>query len=182
MTSLLISSLLFLPAGWAGLSRFRKSRTPFVRLFWRAERRCVGGIGVMVSQRLNTARRRRAPRLALPTLGGPRATSCGSAFLVWAGRGAGEGRGRTPNAQGDSVNVGGWAVASVPFDAGTDDHGGAVVVLPDEIGGRFPLLGLARFNPLQIADDVGVVAPIFHCFAAPDWFFSTVFRRSMTSL
>ncbi len=75
------------------------------------------------------------------------------------------GGGRTPGAQVDGVDVGGRAVASVPFDAGSGDHGGAVVVLPDEIGGGFGLLGLARFDPLQIADDVGVVAPVFHCFA-----------------
>ena len=57
-----------------------------------------------------------------------------------------------PRSQEDDVDVGRRAVASVPFDARTDDHGGAVIVLPDEIGGGFPLLGLARFDPLQIAD------------------------------
>ena len=57
------------------------------------------------------------------------------------------------------------------------------VVLPDEIGGGLGLLwGVKRFDSLQVADDVGVVAPVFHCFDSAVFLFSRVFTRSMTSL
>ena len=133
--------------GWELIWGLDRRLPPAALLFLWAGASCDGGAGLMaglaqdMSPRMATRHARmRTPRLA--------------ALGVSVGRSGG----------GDGVDVGRRALAPVPIDAGSGDHRGAVVVVPDEIGGRRGVWGLTRFEPLQITDDVGVVAPVFHCF------------------